>query len=348
MRNADAAGCEPVEVTPELSVVLLFPGQGSQHPGMAVGLYRHQPVFTAAMDEVFDALGAHGEPVRADWLADNPVVSIDHVTRSQILLFAIDYALGRLVLSWGIQPVAMLGHSVGEVAAATLAGVFRLSDAVRLLWDRVTRLAAAPPGGMLAVAATVEQLRPYLHGDVVVGAVNAPRQTIVAGPAGPLQAVAAALRDDGFILRTVPASAGYHSPCLDSVAAGSEPLFAGTAMVPPRMTVYSGYTGSVLSADQAVTPAFWARQPAAPVLFWPALDRLLAAHDAVLCEAGPAQALTTVARRHPAVASGRSMVVPLLPARPCDPLNDRRSLAAARALMAAGHVSRSVAVPDHA
>src|SRR6185295_10794969 len=106
-------------VTAPGPVALLLPGQGAQHARMATGLYGAEPAFTAAMDEVLDAFG--DARLRDDWLhADDPAV-VDHVTRSQRLLFAVDYALGRLTLSWGVEPVALLGHSIGEVAGAVLA-----------------------------------------------------------------------------------------------------------------------------------------------------------------------------------------------------------------------------------
>src|SRR5438874_391578 len=130
---------------------------------------------------------------------------MDHVTRSQVLLFTVDYAMSRQIMSWGVEPVALLGHSAGELVAATLAGVFDLPDAVELLWDRVHRLAEAPPGGMLAVAGRPEQIESYLDDGVVVGAVNSPSQLILAGPRGPLDRIAAALTEDGFTCRDVPA-----------------------------------------------------------------------------------------------------------------------------------------------
>jgi [acyl-carrier-protein] S-malonyltransferase len=330
MRGAIVTAAEARQAgSPPLPVALLFPGQGSQHPRMAAGLYEHNPVFTAAMDEVFDRLGPHGAAVRADWLAHEPVVPIDHVTRSQILLYAVDYALGRVVLSWGVQPVALLGHSVGEVAAATLAGVFSVAGAVELMWHRVTLLATAPPGGMVAVAAGVDELEPYLHGDVVVGAINSPRQTIIAGPAEPLRRVIAHLGRDGFVHRPVPASSAFHSPALTPFVAEAHPVIAAAGPRPARMPLYSGYTGQLLGPQQATDPAYWARQPAAPVLFWPALQSLLAMQPLLLCEAGPGQALTSVSRRHPAVAAGHSAAVALLPPRPGPAEEDRRALSRA-------------------
>ncbi|MFI1046145.1 acyltransferase domain-containing protein [Streptomyces griseoruber] len=321
-----------------LPVALLLPGQGSQHPRMAAGLYGHEPVFTAAMDEFFDAAGPEGGPLREDWLAERPATDMDHVTRSQPLLFAVDHALGRLLLSRGVRPAALLGHSIGELASATLAGVFGLRDATGLVLDRVRRLAEAPPGGMLAVAASTAEVTPYLSGDVVVGAVNAPRQTVLAGPDGPLDKVDRTLREAGFTCRRVPSLSAFHSPVLEPACRGAAERFAAVDRSAPSVPVHSAYTAAPLTGSDIDDPAFWARQPVAPVLFWPALEGLLATGDHLLVEVGPGQGLSQVARRHPAVRRGTSAVVSLLPARPGPPETDRSALEAAMArIETAGH-----------
>ncbi|WP_432146117.1 acyltransferase domain-containing protein [Streptomyces sp. bgisy084] len=326
-RSVPAAGPEP------LPVALLLPGQGAQHPGMATGLYGHDEVFTDAADEVFAALGTVGDQVRDDWLGDRPQVPVDHVTRSQILLFTIDYALGRTVESWGIRPAALLGHSVGEMAGAVLAGVFALADTARLMWDRVTRLAEGPAGGMVAVAAAPEALTPYLRDDVVVGAHNAPRQTVLAGPEPHLGEVTVLLQEQGMVCRTVPASTPFHSPVLAPLAARAAPAFATVRTQPPALTLISGYTAAPLTADQAADPAWWSSHPAAPVRFWPALDHLLRGPELQLVECGPGRGLTAIAKRHPAVLAGRSRTLPLLPAGPADEAEARDCLAAARSFL---------------
>src|SRR5262249_31781617 len=112
-------------------VVLLFPGQGAQQAQMAAGLYGYSEAFTGGMGEGFSLLGAEGTQVRADWLLPGSVDGLDDVTRAQPLLYAVGCALGRLVESWGVEPAALLGHSVGEMVAATLAGVFEFKDAMR-------------------------------------------------------------------------------------------------------------------------------------------------------------------------------------------------------------------------
>lgn len=310
-------------------VALLLPGQGAQHEQMAAGLYGSEPVFTAAMDLVFGELGEPGERLRADWLSDRPLVPIEHVTRSQPLLFAIDHALGRLVLSWGVRPAVLLGHSVGEVAAATLAGIFDVRAATRLMADRVRRFNTGPTGGMVAVAAAARELEPYLRDGVVVGAINAPRQTILAGPEEPLQRCTAELVRDGFTCRRTPSSSPFHSPVLAAVAAGSESVIAAMPMTAPTTVLYSAYTVGPLGLADVTSAAYWARQPVDPVLFWPTLDALLSVGDFLLVEAGPGQSLTRIARRHAAVRTGRSNVVAMLPPGPGDPVRDRDAVAAA-------------------
>jgi [acyl-carrier-protein] S-malonyltransferase len=308
-------------------IALLLPGQGSQHAGMATGLYRTDPVFTAAMDEVFAEMGEEGARLRADWLAQHPAVELDHVTRSQPLLFAIDYALGQVVLGWGLRPEALLGHSIGELAGATLAGVFSLGDAARLVLDRMHRLADGPPGGMLAVAARPEDVTAFLDGDVVIGAVNAPRQIVLAGPDPALALVEKSLVAQDFTCRRVPSLSPFHSPVLAPATAGAAEVIATVPVSPPRITLYSCYTAVPLTHEDVADPNYWARHPVAEIRFWSALDALLAERDVVLVEAGPGQGLAQLARRHPAVRAGRSAVVSLLPARPGPGDHDRSALA---------------------
>jgi acyl transferase domain-containing protein len=235
------------------------------------------------------------------------------------LLFAVNYALGKLVLSWGVRPVALIGHSVGEVAAATLSGVFTLADAARMMADRVARLAAAPPGSMFAVAATADEVEPYLTGDVAVGGVNAPRQVVLSGPDAELAVVVEKLRVNGFTGRRIPSTTGFHSPMLAPLTGLARPLIATFPLRPPSIPVHSAYTTSTLTGPTATDPGFWAGHPAAPVLFWPALDTLVTGRNLLLLDVGPGQSLAALARRHPAVRAGHSAVAALLPARPGDP-----------------------------
>ena len=341
-RQASAAvgGSATVSTRRPRPIALLFPGQGSQHTAMAAGLYRNEPVFTAAVDAVFDLIGAEGPAIRADWLrpADEQSIGIDDVRRAQPLLFAVDYALGRLVLSWGVRPAALLGHSAGELVAATLAGVVSLADGVAMVQERVKEAVRIPAGGMLAVAASADALRPYLTGDVAIAAVNANQQTMLAGPSEPLAAVATALRADDYTVVAVPATSPFHCPAMAPASDAVEAAYRRIRFNPPEIPLYSGYTGELMTADEALSPRYWARQITDTVQFAPALEQLLAADDVLLVEAGPRQTLTAFARRHRAVRLGASAAVPLLPARPGTAEGDRASvLTAAARIWTEGH-----------
>ncbi|GAA3343098.1 hypothetical protein GCM10020358_40490 [Amorphoplanes nipponensis] len=346
MTQLDVAARATATGTPPSSrpVVLMFPGQGAQQTRMAAGLYRACPVFTAAVDEVLNCFGPAASGLRADWLADRPRVGIDDVSRAQPLLFAVNYALGRMVLDWGVRPAALLGHSVGEVAAATLAGVFRVADAARLLADRVEQAARAPAGGMLAVAASVAEVRPHLAPGVAVGAVNAPRQTMLAGLDAALAETTRRLHAAGLVCRRLGSSVAFHSPAAAHLVDEALPGLARMTLREPLLPLWSAYTTRPLTADTARDPGFWAGHAATPVRFWPTLDRLLGAGDALLVDASPGQSLAAAARRHPAVAAGRSAVVGLLPARRGRDEADRAAtMAAAERVRAEGH---DIAVPD--
>uniref|UniRef100_A0AAU3GWK1 Acyltransferase domain-containing protein n=1 Tax=Streptomyces sp. NBC_01401 TaxID=2903854 RepID=A0AAU3GWK1_9ACTN len=330
-RTADASRPRPV--------ALLFPGQGSQHAGMAAGLYRTEPVFTAAVDAALSHMGGEGPRIRADWLDPaRASIDIDDVRRAQPLLFAIDYALGRLVLSWGIRPTAFLGHSAGELVAATFAGVVSLRDAARMVQARVREAVKIPAGGMLAVAASEEQLLPYLTEDVGIAAVNANQQVMLAGSKGPLTEVAARLKADGHTVVTVPATSPFHSPAMAPASDAVEVAYGDIPLRAPRLPLYSGYTGTLMSPEEARSPRFWARQITDTVYFRNALDELLAADDVLLIEAGPRQTLTAFARRHRSIRLGAGAVTPLLPARAGTPEADRQSvLTAAARIWTEGH-----------
>jgi [acyl-carrier-protein] S-malonyltransferase len=313
-------------------VALLLPGQGSQYPGMGTGLYGTEPVFRDAVEEVLGALGPAGRVVRAEWLAGRPV---DRVGLAQPLLLAVDLGLGRLVLDWGVPVAGLLGHSIGELAAATLAGVFPVPEAVALLADRVVRLGTAPRGGMAAVAAGWDEIAGLVGPRVALAAVNAPWQTVLAGPPAELAATAAAIAATGRSVRPVPADVAFHSAELAPAMAGAA---LGVRPRPARHRIVSGFTGRDLDPATLADPAFWASHPVAPVLFWPALDRLLTGHRGPVLETGPGQGLSLLARRHPAARAGRVTVTTLLgrPPRPGeDPaVLEPAALARARALLA--------------
>jgi acyl transferase domain-containing protein len=265
----------------------LFPGQGAHRPRMAAGLYGVVRPFTIAMDECLDAFEREGAPLLEHWLADDPEpAAFADPLVVQPLLFSVEYALARMWQAWGPAPVALLGHSVGELAAATLAGVFDVADAVRLV----------AIGGMLAVAAEESTVRELLTDRLAIAAVNGPKQTVASGPDDALAELAARLSAAGIGNKALPVSHAFHHPEWTAAVTAFGKAFDGVRLHAPTIPLYSGLTGALVTGEQAVDPAFWTEQLTAPVRFASAADALLADAELVLVEVGPGRTLSQLVR----------------------------------------------------
>ncbi|MGP4114338.1 acyltransferase domain-containing protein [Streptomyces sp. 4N509B] len=311
--------------------VLLLPGQGAQRERMAAGLFGADAAFarefTTRMTDVFTALGQQGTRLRQEWLRPSPNPAMDEAAVAQPLLLAFGYALGSAVRGAAGPVDILLGHSVGELAAACLAGVFDPQDLGTVVTARASAVGdtglKAGRGGMLAVAATpedVEKVRGDLGPEVAVAAVNAPRQTVLAGPREPLAVAETRLRRAGFAVRALRSGHAFHSPVMEPTAQRHGEALARLRLAEPEagVTILSTRTAAPLLPEEATDPHFWAGQLSRPVRYWPALLRLLEEQGdrpgLLLLDASPDRSLSTVARRHPAVRKGASRVIPLLAA----------------------------------
>lgn len=307
--------------------VLLLPGQGAQRERMAAGLYGAREEFTAPMEEFFGRLGPPGTRLRSAWLRPAPNPRLDESATAQPLLLAVGHALGRAVGAVAGPPGLLLGHSVGELAAAFLVGVFDPADLGALAAARSRALENTGYGGMLAVAATERQLTEELGAfaagagagaGVAVAALNGPRQTVLAGPREPLAAVELRLRARGILVRALRSGHAFHSPVMEVAALRFGEALAAFGPRAPRSagTVVSTRTGVAVTSEQARDPHFWGGQLATPVRYWPALRDLLDTWGRqpglLLLDASADRSLSAPARRHPAVRDGASEVVPLL------------------------------------
>ena len=320
-------------------VSLLFPGQGSQYVGMASGLFRDVRPFARALDGWLDLLDCPDLPLRDCFHGVASDADINDTVLAQPLLFAVEVALAQLWQDAGIRPAALLGHSIGEVAAATVAGIFAPADAAALVLARARAMGDRPAGGgMLAVAATEDDVRSFLPDSVGVAVVNAPAQIVLSGPNDELQRVAATLAERGIASRRLRTSGAFHTPALEEAAVAFERAVSGISIRPPRIPVYSGATGCRITDTEAADPSFWARQLVRPVRFAEALDALLQTGDGVLVEAGPGRVLTGLVRQHPRVRHGQVTAVPSLPRPGGDDAADTVSLLSAAAhLWTEGH-----------
>ncbi|MCY1073919.1 type I polyketide synthase [Archangium lansingense] len=301
------------------SFSFMFPGQGSQYPGMAADLYRSEPVFRRELDRCLDILGRQRGELRRLLLDSTPddaraARELDQTDITQPALFAVEYALGRLLLSWGLQPESMIGHSVGEYVAACLAGVFSLEDALGLVALRGRLLHALPPGAMLSVQMAEQDVLPLLGPGLELAAINASSWSVVAGPFEAIDALEKQLSARDVLCRRLRTSHAFHTAMVEPAVAPFREAVARVQRHAPQLRIVSNVTGKWMTAEQAVDPDYWARHLRAPVRFADGLDTMLQQPEAALLEVGPGKVLQTLARGRPRNKPGHVMLTTLPPA----------------------------------
>lgn len=277
--------------------VFMFPGQGAQYVGMGRELYAHEPVVRETIDECSDTLRETLDHNLRDLMfghADDAMELLDETGYTQPALFALELAIARLWRHWGVQPAVMLGHSVGEFVAATLAGVFSITDAIRIVAERGRLMQAQPSGSMLAVRLAAAELERHLLPGTEIAAINAPGMCVAAGDDAAIRRLADRLEGEGVRANVIRTSHAFHSALMEGAQQPFEDFLRGFTLNAPRELVVSTVTGEPLGAEQATDPAYWARQMRAPVRF---NDALLKAreHGAVFLECGPGVAGSTFA-----------------------------------------------------
>ncbi len=282
-------------------VVFMFSGQGAQYPDMGKGLYRSEPVFRKAFDRCCrafrDSSGLDLKPIVFAKKADRERAAeqLKQTQFTQPALFAVEYALAQLWMSWGVRPRAMIGHSIGEYVAATLAGVMTLKDAAKLVARRGALMASCKPGSMLAVPKEEAYLRPLLPDDIAVAAVNAPGMTVVAGPSPAIKRLAKRLENQKIKATILRTSHAFHSAMMDPILDDFVDAFQGIRLRGPQIDIYSNLTGTVLTKTAATDPAYWAMHLRSAVRFADCVKAGLDLPDAVFLEVGPGRSLTNLA-----------------------------------------------------
>lgn len=323
-RLLDLDGITATEAPPTPPpVAFLFPGQGAQYPGMAQGVYTSEPEVRRVVDHCCQLLEPEiGLDLRrilfpAPSDRSGAAAELRDTALAQPALFVVEYALACLWRSWGVEPSAMIGHSIGEYVAATLSGVLQLEDALRLIAARGRLISALPPGSMLAVMAPADAIADLVTGEVCLAAVNAPGLSVLSGPTPAIEAAGRTLADRSVAARPLHTSHAFHSSMMEPMLDEFARILADVPLGAPTLPYVATLTGAW--ADAACRePGYWTAQIRSAVQFEPGLRTLRSAGSpagpkAVLLEVGPGRTLSTFAA-HSAQPPAAGRAVASLPA----------------------------------
>ena len=295
-------------------VVFMFPGQGSQYVRMGKNFYDHSSIFRQNMDRCADVL----TPLLGRDLRDilfpkegNEYQSeqiLKNTRFTQPALFSVGYSLAQLWLSWGVMPVALMGHSIGEFAAACVGGVFSLDNGLKMIAERGRAMETLPSGSMMSVGMPGSEVEPLLWGQMAVGSYNGPKLCVVAGPDDQVAALQEQLEAKDIVCRHLHTSHAFHSPMMDRIVEPYAEFVSQFELSPPQLPIVSTVTGDLLTKEQATDPKYWANHLRQPVRFSDAVNRMWSSElspngwtgnpDHILVELGPRWTLATLARQH--------------------------------------------------
>lgn len=287
--------------TGEPRVVFVFPGGGSQYWRMGAGLFETEPRFREYIEECGRLALPHGfNLIEALYGNQNiSTVSGDPMKQAEIglpALFAVEYALARLWMDWGIVPSALIGHSLGEYVAACISGVLPLAEALSIVMIRAKLLTELPPGAMLAVSAGGEEIAEYMNGKVGLAAVNGKNQCVISGEASAIEALRAHLSELNIDCRRLQIEAASHSPTVEPILRRFQDALRNVSFNKPRIPYISNVTGTWVDSEEVTDPQYWVRHLRHTVWFHRGIETLLKDSFTVFLETGPGHSLTTLLR----------------------------------------------------
>ncbi|MEA5550941.1 type I polyketide synthase [Anabaena cylindrica UHCC 0172] len=283
-------------------IAFLFTGQGSQYVNMGRELYQTQPLFRETLENCDRLLNPYLEHSLLDILYQQEELSPIHETAyTQPVLFAIEYALAQLWLSWGIQPDVVMGHSVGEYVAACIAGVFSLEDGLKLIFNRAKLMQALPRNGkMAAVFASTQQVKTIItdyQNQVAIAAINGPTNTVISGESTTIEKILKTLDTQGITYQLLQVSHAFHSPLMEPMLAEFKQIAQKITFHPPQISLVSNLTGQFVSFAEIGQAEYWCHHIREAVQFAPSLEMLYQQGYEVFLEVGPKPILTGMGRR---------------------------------------------------
>lgn len=321
------------------SLVMMFPGVGDHYLGMGRGLYEHFPGFKQDMEKCCSFLEPElgldlrdvlypsslsggvpdckvGQPTDPSAMAEKKAAPVNpneqrlnQTVHIQPLIFIIEYALGRLWLDLGLRPAALVGYSIGEYAAACLAGVMTLKDALSLVAQRAKMIETLPRGVMLALPMSKEKAQPLLGQDLSLSIVSTSAQCVVGGPEEAISALEKELTEQQIVSRRLPGTHAFHSHMMAPLQNKITELVKGFQLHAPEIPYLSNVTGTWISREEATDPSHWARHTCRTVRFAECVDQLMQEEGRVLLETGPGQSLGSFVLQHPRTHRCRDKIV---------------------------------------
>ncbi|MGD1700261.1 SDR family NAD(P)-dependent oxidoreductase [Dapis sp. BLCC M229] len=289
----------------ERPVVFMFSGQGSQYVNMAQELYQTEPTFRAQVDSCSELLIPHlGIDLRhilypQPEQTETASLQLKQTAIAQSAIFVVSYTLAILWQEWGVSPQAMIGHSIGEYVAATLAGVLSLEDALALVAKRGQLMQQQPPGAMLAVSLSEQEWQTLLDNQLSVAAINGLSQCVVSGPIDAIDSLQQQLSEQKIESRRLHTSHAFHSQMMEAVVEPFVEYIKQLPLHPPEIPYISNVTGTWITAEQATDPKYWAKHLRQPVRFGEGIQNFLRNRSQILLEVGPGRTLSSLAKRHP-------------------------------------------------
>lgn len=286
-------------------VIFAFSGQGSQYPGMGQGLYESEPVVRDVLDKARQImLSETGEDLfttlfpSSDIAPDTAAKTLARTVYTQPALFALEYAIARLFISFGITPSACIGHSIGEYTAAVIAGVFTFEQCMKIVIRRGRLMDSMQHGSMAYVALNEKELQPLINGNLVIALVNGPSSCVVSGPSDEITACMDAMQQNNIRCGLLQTSHAFHSPMMEEAANQFREFLDNITICRPSLPIISNVSGTWLTDEQCTSSQYWADQLRKTVCFSDGISELLSRNYRLFLEIGPGNTLSTLIGMH--------------------------------------------------